>query len=91
MAFVSKLLLNIKHLYVTTQSTGCISNAPKSQQTTTTTHGTAHFTFSCKTQTNATSPKNFFEVLQLNANGIRNKTDEIQLLIKNTQADVITI
>ena len=37
-----------------------------------------------------TSPKNFLKVLQLNANGICNKTDEIQLLIKNTQ-DVITI
>ena len=36
---------------------------------------------------NATSPKNFFKFLQFNANGIRNKTDEIQLLIKNTQAE----
>ena len=40
---------------------------------------------------NTTSPKNFVKVLQLNANGIRNKIDEIQLLIKNTQTDVITI
>ena len=40
---------------------------------------------------NTISPKNFLKVLQLNANGICNKTDEIQLLIKNTQADVITI
>ena len=41
--------------------------------------------------TNTTTPKKFFKVLQLNANGIRNKTDEIQLLIKNTPPDVITI
>ena len=40
---------------------------------------------------NTTSPKNFFKVLQFNANGIHNKTDEIQLLIKNIQADVIII
>ena len=38
-----------------------------------------------------TSPKNFLKVLQLNANGICNKTDEIQLLIKNTQENVITM
>ena len=38
-----------------------------------------------------TLQKNFFKVLQLNANSIHNKTDEIQLLIKNTQVDVITI
>ena len=37
------------------------------------------------TQMNTTSPKNLFKVLQLNANGIRNRTDELQLLIKNTQ------
>ena len=43
------------------------------------------------TQTNTTSTKNFIKVLQLNANGICNKTDEIQLPIRNTQADVITI
>ena len=52
---------------------------------------TLHSTFNHKTQTNTTSLKNFLKVLQLNANGICNKTDEIQLLIKNTQADVITI
>ena len=52
---------------------------------------TLHRTFTHRTQTNLTSPKNFFKVLQLNANGNCNKTDEIQLLIKNTQADVITI
>ena len=40
---------------------------------------------------NTTSPKNFLKVLQLNANGICNKADEIQLLIKNTHVDVITI
>ena len=39
---------------------------------------------------NTTSSKNFLKVQQLNANGIHNKTGEIQLLIKNTQADVIT-
>ena len=50
-----------------------------------------HSTFKHRTQKNATSPNNFFKVLQLNANGIHNKTDEIQQLIKNTQADVITI
>ena len=52
---------------------------------------TLHSTFNRRTQTNTTSPKNFLKVVQLNANGIRNKTDEIQLLIKNTQADVIKI
>ena len=51
---------------------------------------TLHSTFNQRTQTNTTSPKNFLKVLQLNANGICNKTDEIQLT-KNTQADVITI
>ena len=43
------------------------------------------------TQTNTTSPKNHLKVLHLNANGICNITDEIQLLIKNTQANIITI
>ena len=52
---------------------------------------TLHSTFKNRTQTNTTLPKNFLKVLQLNANGICNKTDEIQLLIKNTQADVITM
>ena len=52
---------------------------------------TLHSTFNHRTQTNITSPKSFLKVLQLNANGICNKTDKIQLLIKNTQADVITI
>ena len=37
---------------------------------------------------NTTSPKNFLKVVQLDANKICNKTDEIQLLIKNTQANV---
>ena len=46
---------------------------------------TFHSTFNYKTQTNTTSPKNFIKILQLNANGIRIKIDEIQ------QADVITI
>ena len=50
-----------------------------------------HSTFNHRTQTNTTSPKSFLKVLQLNANGICNKTDKIQLLIKNAQADVITI
>ena len=49
---------------------------------------TIHSTFNHKTQMNTTSLKNFLEVLQLNANGIRNKIEEIKLLIKNTQADV---
>ena len=40
---------------------------------------------------NTTLPKNFLKVLQLNANEIRNKTDEIQPLIKNTKADAIII
>ena len=40
---------------------------------------------------NTTSPKNFLKVLQLNVNGIHNKTDKIQLLIYDTQADVIII
>ena len=31
------------------------------------------------------------QVLQLNANGISNKMDEIRLLIKNTKADAIKI
>ena len=52
---------------------------------------TLHSTFNNRAKTNTTSSKNFFKVLQLNANGIRNKTDEIQLLIRNTAADVITI
>ena len=52
---------------------------------------TFHCTFNHKTQTNTTSPKNFVKVLQLNANNICNKTDELQLIIKNTRADVITI
>ena len=52
---------------------------------------TLHSTFKHRTQIITTSSKNFFKVLQLNSNGIRNKTDEIQLLNKNTQADVITI
>ena len=52
---------------------------------------TLYSTFNHKTQMNTTSLKNYFKVLQLNANGIRNKTDKIQLLIKNTQADIITI
>ena len=52
---------------------------------------TLHSTFKHRTQMNTTSPKNFLKVLQLNPNGICNKTDEMQLLIKNTQADVITI
>ena len=47
--------------------------------------------FNHRTQMNTTSLKNFLKVLQFNANGIRNKTDEIQLFIKNTQADVIII
>ena len=51
---------------------------------------TFHSNFKHRTQTNTTSPKNF-KVLQFNANDICNKTDEIQLLIKNTQTDVITI
>ena len=50
---------------------------------------TLHSTFNHRTQMNTTSPKNFFEVLQLNANGICNKTYKIQLLIKNTRADII--
>ena len=49
---------------------------------------TIHSTFNHKTQTNTTSPKNFLKILQLNTNKIRNKIDEIKLLIKNTQADV---
>ena len=52
---------------------------------------TLYSTFNHSTQMNTTSPKSFLKVLQFNANGICNKTDEIQLLIKNTQADVITI
>ena len=43
------------------------------------------------TEHTQTHHKKTFKVLQLNANGICNKTDEIQQLIKNTQADVITI
>ena len=68
-------------------------NAPKLQQRTTATqwYCTLHSTFNHKTQTNIISPKNFLEILQLNANGIHNKTDEVQLLIKNTRADIITI
>ena len=38
-----------------------------------------------------TSPKNFLKVLQLNANGICNKTDKIQICIKNTHADVMSM
>ena len=52
---------------------------------------TVHSTFNRRTQTITRSAKNFLKVLQFNANGIRNKKDEIQLLIKNTQADVITL
>ena len=40
---------------------------------------------------NRTSPKNFFKVQQLNGNGTCNKSDEMQLLIKYTQAVAITI
>ena len=49
----------------------------KLQQRTTTTHVTAHFTALLNTEHKLSSPKSFLEVLQLNANGIRNKTDEI--------------
>ena len=52
---------------------------------------TLHSTFKHRTQTNTTSSKNFLKVLQLNANGIHNKKDEIELLMKNTQADVIAM
>ena len=52
---------------------------------------TLHRTFNHRTQTNTTSPKNFLKVLQLNGNATRNKTNKIQLLIKNTQAGVITM
>ena len=52
---------------------------------------TFYSTFTHRAQTNTTSPKNFLKVLQLNANYIRNKTDKIQLIIKNTRAEVITI
>ena len=38
-------------------------------------------TFNHRALINTTSPKNFLKVLQLNANGIHNKTDEIQLLM----------
>ena len=48
----------------------------KSQQRTTT-HGTAHFKAILNTEHKLSSPRNFLEVLQLNANGICNKTDEI--------------
>ena len=48
----------------------CIQNDTKSQQTT--------------VQTKTASPKNFFKVLQLKANCNRNKTEEIELLNKNT-------
>ena len=40
---------------------------------------------------NTASSKNLLKVLQLNANGIYNKKDKIQLPIKNTQAAIITI
>ena len=52
-------------------------------------HTSQHFNH--RTQTNITSPKNFLKVMQLNANDICNKPDEIQVLIKNTLADIITI
>ena len=52
---------------------------------------TLHITFNHRIQINTTSLKNFLKVLQLNVNGIRNKTDKIQLLIYDTQADVIII
>ena len=54
-------------------------------------HCTLYSTFNHRIQTNTTSPKNRLKVLPLNANGIRTKTDKIQLFIKNTQAYVITI
>ena len=81
---------------MTTQN---IVNAPKSQQRTTTIYDAAHFTALLTIKHNQLhkqtqhhhSPKKIFEVLQLNANGISNKTDEIQLLIENTQVDIITI
>ena len=50
---------------------------------------TLHSTFKHRTQTNTTSSKNFLKVLQFNTNNINNKPGEIQILIKNTQADVI--
>ena len=66
-----------------------------SQQTTTKDYNswccTLYSTFIYRTQTNTALRKNFLKILQLNANGICNKTDEIQLLIKNTQANIITI
>ena len=50
---------------------------------------TLHSTFNHRAQTNTASPKNFIRVLQPNANEICNKIDEIKLLIKNTEADII--
>ena len=51
---------------------------------------TQYTTFNHGTQMSTTSPKNFLKVPPLNANHICNKTNEIQLLIKNTQAYVMT-
>ena len=86
---------NIKHLfYVTTQSIGSKEQRKIITHNKALQHSwycTLHSTFNHRTQTNTTSPKNFLKVLQLNANNICRKTDEIQLLIQNTHADVIAI
>ena len=42
------------------------------------------------TQSNTPSPKNFLKIFQFNANSIRNKTDEMQPLIENTQLGINT-
>ena len=42
---------------------------------------TLHNTFNHRTQMNTTAQKNFFKILQLNANGIHNKTDQVQLVV----------
>ena len=86
------LKLIIKHLFYELYKTlGAFKRLPNNnkglQQLT---HDIVHFTalFNRRTQTN-TNP--LFKVLQLNSNGIHNKTNETQLLIKSTQADVTTI
>ena len=92
MTFVSNLSLNIKHLsYVAIQRTRCICNASELQQRTTTTHGTAHLTVLLNTEHNGTQhhQKAFsksYNLMQMDPQ----QNSEIQLL-KNIQADVITI
>ena len=55
------------------------------------THTTISKPTSTRKHTNPMSKMNTFKILQFNANGIRNKVNELQLLTERTNADIITI